>query len=396
MNKRKICVITGTRADYGLLYWLLKAIKKDKKLELQIIATGMHLSPEFGLTYNEIIKDGFKIDEKVELLLSSDTEIGVSKAIGLGCISFSESFQKLKPDMVVVLGDRFEILSASIAAMISKIPLIHLHGGEITQGLIDEPIRHSITKMATYHFPATEEYKNRIIQMGENPNRVFNYGMAGLDNIYKIDLLTKGELEERLDFEFDKKTAIVTYHPVTLEDNSAEEQITNLLEAIENFDLNVIFTKANADTYGRIINAKIQQFVEQNSDNYIFVDNLGQLKYLSVLKHVDLMIGNSSSGLLEAPSFKLPVVNIGDRQKGRVKAKNIIDCAYDQTSIQKSIKKAISKSFNEKLSNMVNPYDKSKDGKTSYKIKEKLKKIDLKEFVLKKEFYDLNYDINFK
>ena len=391
MNKRKICVITGTRADYGLLYWLLQEIKKDKGLELQLIATGMHLSPEFGSTYKEIEKDGFEIDDKVEILLSSDSEVATTKAVGLGCIGFSDSFNNLNSDMVVVLGDRFEILSASIAAMMARIPLIHLHGGETSQGAIDEGIRHSITKMATYHFPAAEEYKNRIVQMGENPKRVFNYGMAGLDHIYKLDLLTKEELEKKINFKFDNKTAIVTYHPVTLEKNN-EGQIDNLLEAIKQFDLKVIFTKSNADSGGRIINKKIKKFVNKNSNKHIFIDNLGQVKYLSTLKYVDLMIGNSSSGLLEAPSFKLPVVNIGDRQKGRIKADNVIDCNYDKTNIKKAIKKALSIKFINKIENIKNPYDKFEDGNTSYIIKEKLKNLNLNSEVLKKEFYDINYN----
>ena len=391
MNKRKICIVTGTRADYGLLYWLLKEIQGDKDLELQLVATGMHLSPEFGLTYKTIEKDGFKIDDKIELLLSSDTEVGISKAIGIGCISFAESYKKLQPDIIVVLGDRFEIFSASIAAMIAKIPLVHLHGGESTQGVIDESIRHSITKMATYHFPATEEYRKRIIQLGENPERVFNYGMAGLDNIYRIDLFSKDELEKVIGFKFDKKVAIVTYHPVTLEKNTAEEQINNLLKAINNFNMKVIFTKANADTSGRIINNEIRKYVKRDSGKYIFVDNLGQLKYLSALKHVDLMIGNSSSGLTEAPSFKLPVVNIGDRQKGRIKAGNVIDCDYNVNEIINAIKKVKLTKFNTNLKSMVNPYDKYGDGKTSYRIKEKLKEINLDNNILKKEFYDINY-----
>ena len=391
MNKRKVAVVTGTRADYGLLYWLLKEIKEDEDLILQLCVTGMHLSPEFGLTYKQIEKDGFNIDDKVELLLSSDSEVAISKAVGLGCISFSESFKKLDSDMIIVLGDRFEIFSASIAAMISKIPLVHLHGGELTEGVIDEGIRHSITKIATYHFPATEEYKNRIIQMGENPDRVFNYGMAGLDNLYKLNLLSKKELENSLNFKFDKKVAIVTYHPVTLESNTAKEQINNLLKAINKFDMKVIFTKSNADAGGRIINNNIKKYVEQNPDKYIFVDNLGQLKYLSTLKYANIMIGNSSSGITEAPSFNLPVVNIGDRQKGRVKANNIIDCNYSSTEIYKAIKKGISKDFQEKINEVINPYDKYQDGKTSYKIKEKLKEIKLGEKVLKKEFYDIDY-----
>lgn len=393
MNKRKIAVITGTRADYGLLYWLLKEIERDKDLELQLIVTGMHLSPEFGLTYKEIEKDGFEIDDKVEMLLSSDNEIGTTKAVGLGCIGFSDSFNNLNPDMVVVLGDRFEILSASIAAMIARIPLVHLHGGETTQGAIDESIRHSITKMATYHFPATENYKKRIIQLGENPKRVFNFGMPGLDNLYKLDLFNKKELEDNLNFDFNKKVAIITYHPVTLEDNTAEKQIDNILQAIYKSNIKAIFTKANADNGGRIINKKIKEFVKKHPNDYIFIDNLGQVRYLSVLKHADLMIGNSSSGLTEAPSFKLPVVNIGDRQKGRVKADNVIDCDYSIRDIENSINKAISNEFINFISNLQNPYNKYKDGKVSYRIKEKLKELEINNEVLKKEFYD--HDINY-
>lgn len=390
MNKRKISVVTGTRADYGLLYWLLREIQDDDELELQLIVTGMHLSPEFGDTYKNIETDGFKIKDKIEVLMSSDSEVAISKAIGLGCVSFSESLNRLKPNMMLVLGDRFEILSAAISAMTLKIPIVHLHGGETTQGLIDEPIRHSITKMASFHFPATEFYKKRIIQMGENPDRVFNYGMAGLDNIYRLDLLSRKKLEQKLNFQFDKKTAIITYHPVTLESNTAEEQIDNLLKAIDKSDINAIFTKSNADNQGRIINKKIKEYVEK-SEKHIFVDNLGQLKYLSVLKYADLMIGNSSSGLTEAPSFKLPVVNIGDRQKGRVKADNVIDCKYKTAEIEKSIDKAVSKEFNNSLTNMINPYDKYEDGKTSFKVKEKLKEIKLEDKILKKDFYDIDF-----
>jgi len=391
LDKRKICVVTGTRADYGLLYWLLKEINNDENLELQLVATAMHLSPEFGLTYKTIEEDGFEIIDKVELLLSSDSEIAVSKAIGLGCIGFAETFQKLKPDVVLVLGDRFEIFSAASVAMVMKIPIVHLHGGETTQGAIDEALRHSITKMATYHFPATEKYKKRIIQMGEQSERVFNYGMAGLDNIYKLDLLSKKELESSLGFKLDHKTALVTYHPVTLDTNSTEENINNLLLALDQFELNIIFTKSNADTGGRIINQKIAEYVDMNSDKSIFVDSLGQLRYLSALKYVDLMIGNSSSGITEAPSFKLPVVNIGDRQKGRVKAENIIDTNNSFSEITKSIKKALSTEFKKQLFNLINPYDKYQDGRTSEKIKDKLKTIPLNNNILKKEFNDIDF-----
>jgi UDP-N-acetylglucosamine 2-epimerase (non-hydrolysing)/GDP/UDP-N,N'-diacetylbacillosamine 2-epimerase (hydrolysing) len=390
VKKRKICVVTGTRAEYGLMYWLMKEIESDPDLELQLVVTGMHLSPEFGLTYTGIEEDGFKIDKKVEMLMSSDTEVGLTKAVGVGCISFADAFNSLQPDIVVVLGDRFELLSVGIAAVIAKIPLAHLHGGEATEGLIDEPIRHTLTKLSTFHFPAAKEYANRVIQMGENPNRVFNYGMAGLDNIYKLDLLSGSELETELEFNLGKKTAVVTYHPVTLENNTAEQQINNLLAAIEQFDdLNVIFTKANADTYGRIINRRIEEFTAKKPDQYKLFDNLGQLRYLSVLNQADIMIGNSSSGLTEAPSFKIPVVNIGERQRGRIKAQNVMDCGYHQEEIEQAIKKGLSEEFSNKAQETINPYDKYEDGKTSWRIKETLKQVEIDEEIIKKEFYDL-------
>ncbi|SJZ43852.1 UDP-N-acetylglucosamine 2-epimerase [Selenihalanaerobacter shriftii] len=389
MDKRKLCVITGTRAEYGLLYWLMKEISGDSDLELQIITTGMHLSPEFGLTYKRIEKDGFRIDKKVEMLMSSDTEIGITKSVGLGCIGFADAYDELEPDIVVVLGDRFEILAAAVAAMIAKIPIAHLHGGEITEGAIDESIRHSLTKMASTHFPATEEYARRIVQMGENPKRVFNFGAPGLDNIYKLDLLSRIELEKELNFQLGSKTAIVTYHPVTLEDDTVYNQIESLLTAIDEFEMNVIFTKANADTYGRVINEKIESFTNKNPKQYKLFDNLGQLRYLSALEHVDIMIGNSSSGLIEGPSFKIPVVNVGDRQKGRIKADNVIDCGYGYHEIKEAIKKGFSFDFKDKIKKIVNPYDKHGDGKTSYRIKETLKGLELDEHLIKKEFYDI-------
>lgn len=396
MSKRKICVITGTRAEYGLLYWLMREIKNDQGLQLQLIVTGMHLSPEFGLTYRNIEKNGFKIDKKIEILLSSDTEPAISKSIGLGCISFAEAFKELKPDIIVVLGDRFEIFAAAISAVITRIPIAHLHGGEITEGVIDEPIRHSITKMASIHFPATEIYARRIIQMGENPDNVYNYGMAGLDNIHKLKLLSQKELEKRINFSLKENTALITYHPVTLEGKDVERQIENLLNVIKDLNLNVIFTKSNADTYGRIINQKITEFIETNindDNNYKLYDNLGQLNYLSLLQFVGIMIGNSSSGFTEAPSFHLPVINIGNRQKGRIRARNIVNCGYSIGEINRAIKKGLDKKFKSSLKNMDNPYDKFGDGKTSFRIKEILKKINIDSRLIKKSFYDLDFDI---
>ncbi|MDD2894900.1 MAG: UDP-N-acetylglucosamine 2-epimerase [Aliarcobacter sp.] len=383
--KRKICVVTGTRAEYGLLYWLMKEIESNDELELQIIATGMHLSPEFGLTYKEIEKD-FKIDKKIEMLLSSDTAIGISKSMGLSQISFAEAFEELKPDIIVVLGDRYEIFSAVSTAMISRIPIAHLHGGETTEGAFDEAIRHSITKMSHLHFTATEEYKNRVIQLGEQPNRVFNVGGMGIENIKRLKLLSKDEFEKSIDFKLNKKNILVTFHPITLEDSTAKEQFQELLNAIDELeDTNIIFTKANSDTDGRIINQMIDEYVSKNSKKSTGFTSLGQLRYLSALQYVDAVVGNSSSGLAEAPSFKIGTINIGDRQKGRIKAKSVIDSEANKTSILKSFSKLYSKEFQELLKESENPYG---DGIASRKIIEIIKNEDLKN-ILKKSFYDL-------
>jgi len=383
MIKRKICVVTGTRAEYGLLYWLMKEIESDKELQLQLIVTGMHLSPEFGLTYQEIEKD-FKIDKKIEMLLSSDTSVGISKSMGLAQISFSESYEDLQPDLLVVLGDRYEIFSAVSAAMIARIPVAHLHGGEATEGLIDEPIRHSITKMSQLHFTATEEYKNRVIQLGEHPDRVFNVGGLGIDNIKKLQLLSKNDFEKLINFNFNKNNILVTFHPVTLEESTAKEQFQELLYSIDELkDTNVIFTKANSDTDGRIINNMIDNYVFTH-DNTISFKSMGQLKYLSALQFMDAVVGNSSSGLLEAPSFKITTVDIGDRQRGRVKADSVICCMPNKKSIDNALRKIYSKDFKNILKNVKNPYG---DGGASQKIKETIKNISLNG-ILKKSFYD--------
>ena len=382
---KKICVVTGTRAEYGLLYWLLKEIEADKELQLQVIVTGMHLSPEFGLTYKEIEKE-FKINKKIEMLLSSDTSVGISKSMGLAQISFAESYDELKPDIVIVLGDRYEIFSATSAAMIAKIPIAHLHGGEATEGLIDEPIRHSITKMSHLHFTATNEYKNRVIQLGENPSRVFNVGGMGIENIKRLKLLSKDEFEKSIEFKLNIKNILVTFHPVTLENSTAKEQFKELLDAIDELeDTNIIFTKANSDTDGRVINQMIDEYVTKNSHKSIVFTSLGQLRYLSALQYVDAVVGNSSSGLAEAPSFKIGTINIGDRQKGRIKASSVIDCEPNKDSILKSFEKLYSKEFQETLKTTINPYG---NGCASKKIVEILKSVDLGN-ILKKSFYDL-------
>jgi len=382
---RNICVVTGTRAEFGLMYWLINALHLDKDVNLQLVVTGMHLSPEFGLTYQHIQEAGFKITKKVETLLSSDTPVGISKSMGLAQISFAEVFQELQPDLLVVLGDRFEIFAVVSAAMICRVPVAHLHGGEATEGLIDEPIRHSITKMSQLHFTATETYRQRVIQLGEQPNRVFNVGTPGLDNIYKLDLLSKEEFEKSIDFELGEKNVLVTYHPVTLELNTAEQQFTELLKVLAEIDCKIIFTKPNADTEGRVIISLIDDFVAKHSAKSCSFISLGQLRYLSALQYMDAVVGNSSSGLTEAPSFKIATINVGDRQKGRIKSDSVIDCLPNYNSIHKAFKLAYSDAFKEKLKTVENAYGK---GGASEKIKDTIKSVDLKG-ILKKSFYDI-------
>jgi len=386
---KKICVVTGTRAEYGLLYWLMKEIDADSDLELQLIATGMHLSPEFGLTYKEIEKD-FTITKKIEMLLSSDTSIGISKSMGLAQISFAEAYEELQPDIVVVLGDRYEIFSAVSAAMIARLPIAHLHGGETTEGAFDESIRHGITKMSHLHFTATDEYKYRVIQLGEQPNRVFNVGGMGIENIKRLKLLSKEEFEESIDFKLNNKNILVTFHPVTLETSTAKEQFGELLETMDELkDTNIIFTKANSDTDGRVINQMIDEYVAKNSSKSVAFTSLGQLRYLSALQFVDAMVGNSSSGLAEAPSFKIGTINIGDRQKGRIKAKSVIDCEPKKNDIKKAFEKLYSQEFQANLEDVQNPYG---DGCASLKIIKEIKKTELGN-ILKKSFFDVEFKI---
>lgn len=382
---RKICVVTGTRAEYGLLYWLMKEIQSDASLELQVIVTGMHLSPEFGLTYKEIEKD-FAINRKIEMLLSSDTSVGISKSMGLAQISFAEAYDELSPDIVVVLGDRFEIFSAATAAMIARIPIAHIHGGETTEGAFDEAIRHSITKMSQLHFVATEAYRQRAIQLGEAPDKVFNFGAPGLDNILNLHLLAKEELEKEMGFKLGKKNLLVTFHPVTLEQSTAKEQFQQLLAALDELsDTRIIFTKGNADTDGRVINTMIDSYVAANTAKAIAFTSLGQLRYLSALQYVDAVVGNSSSGLTEAPSFKIGTINIGDRQRGRIRAASVIDCAPDKSAIIDAIQQLYSPGFRKNLCDVTNPYG---EGGSSQKIAGILRSHPLTQ-LLKKIFNDL-------
>lgn len=384
--KRKVAIVTGTRAEYGLMRWVIQGIQEHPLLELQIVVTGMHLSPEFGLTYKSILEDGFEINKKIEVVLSSDSPVGISKSMGLGMISFAEAYSELRPDIILVLGDRFEIFSAVAAAMVSRIPVAHIHGGEATEGLIDEPIRHSITKMSHVHFAATEEYRRRIIQLGEDPNRVFNTGTPGIDNIYRLKLLSKKEFEESIGFEIGEKSILITFHPVTLENQTAGYQFDELLKALNQFDdYKLIFTMPNADTDGRIIIDKINKFVSNHPLRSVAFTSLGQLRYLSALRFISVVIGNSSSGLTEAPSFKVPTINIGDRQNGRIKAESVIDCNPNSDDIVKSLEIATSSDFRSRIANMRNPYG---EGGASQKIVENLANINL-DGILKKKFFNL-------
>ena len=386
--KRQICVVTGTRAEYGLLRWLMEEIREAPGLELQIIATGMHLSPEFGLTYLEIEKDGFSIDRKVEMLLSSDTPSGVAKSVGLGLIGFGDALQQLQPDIMLVLGDRFELFSAVAAAMVARIPVAHLHGGESSEGAFDEAIRHSITKMSHLHFVAAEEYRKRVIQLGEHPERVFLVGGLGIDNIKKLELLDRPELETALEFKLGAKNLLVTFHPVTLEKESSAMQMTELLAALEKLkDTHLIFTMPNADTDSRILIGMIDQFVVKHAGARSYT-SLGQLKYLSCIRHVDGVVGNSSSGLLEVPSFAKGTINIGDRQRGRLKTKSVIDCDPEQKSIAAALRKLYSKEFQLVLGRVQNPYG---EGGASKKILKILQDHPL-DSILKKPFHNLEHE----
>lgn len=388
MSKRKIAVVTGSRTEYGLLYWIIKEICDAPDLELQLMVTGMHLSPEFGLTVNEIEKDTFPIAEKIEMLLSSDTEQAISTSMGLGMIGFAKAYTKLQPDIIVILGDRFEIHAAVSAAITFRIPVAHIHGGEATEGVIDEPIRHSITKMSHVHFTSTEKYRKRVIQMGENPRNVFCFGAPGIDNILKLNLMNRENLCKELSIPADKKIGVVTYHPVTLEENSGEAQITELLRALDEIKKAYwVFTLSNADTKSRAIIKRIGNFVKEHPEKSRLVLSLGQRRYLSLLKNAFCMVGNSSSGIIEAPSFKLPVVNIGSRQKGRIRAANVIDVeSCEKEAVLMAINKGASQGFKKSLKGLKNPYG---DGSASGKIVEVLRKINLGEKLLKKEFYEL-------
>ena len=382
----KVCVATGTRAEYGLLKPLMDKLVKDQFFELVLLVTGTHLSPEFGLTHNQITEDGFNIDYKVEMLLSSDTPEGITKSMGLGLIGYADAFKFLKPDLLVVLGDRYEVLSLASTALIFNVPIAHLHGGEITEGAYDESIRHAVTKMSHLHFTSTKTHQNRVIQLGESPHYVYNVGAIGLDNIRDLKKMNSIELENSLNVKFNKYNYILAYHPETLSRLSVKEQFRIILDVVENEeDSFFIFTKSNADTDGRVINQMMEDFASKNPNKAAFFSSLGSLRFLSLMEKVNAIIGNSSAGIIEAKSVNTPAINIGDRQKGRVQPKSVVNCSCNFQEISKALLKINEVSLIEEINNMENPYG---DGFTSQKIIDILKSVDLSKLNTK-PFFDL-------
>lgn len=382
---RKICFVTATRAEYGLLKPLMQLIKESDELQLQIIVTGAHLSPEFGLTYEQIVKDNFEIDEKIEILLSSDTPASIAKTMGLAMISFGDAFSHLQPDALVILGDRYEMLSIASVATIYKIPIVHLHGGEITEGAYDDAIRHAITKLSYLHMTSTESYRHRVVQLGEHPDRVHHVGAIGLDNIRHLKLLNKEELELQLNIKFKKYNYQVTFHPETLGHFSSKEQFQVLLDAIDSqADSFFVFTKANADTDGRIINQMIDNYVSANPQKAATFTSLGSLRFLSLVKVCDAIVGNSSAGILEAPSLQTATINIGERQKGRMQAESVVNVDCEVEAISEAFETVKKIEFKNKLNDIINPYD---NGGASEKILSILKSANFSE--KQKTFYDI-------
>ena len=354
---KNIAVFTGTRAEYGLLYWLLKDIDSDVELNLQLLVSGMHLSPEFGCTYKQIEADGFVIDEKIEILLSSDSAVGVAKSMGLGVLGFADALSRLKPDALVILGDRFEALAAAQTAMILKIPVVHLHGGEVTEGAYDDAIRHAITKLSFLHGTSTEEYRQRVIQLGESPSRVVNVGAIGLDHLARSEMLSVAQISDSLSFELITPYFLVTYHPVTLAEEDPESSFQALLDSLDNFpEHQVILTYPNADDGGRKIIPMLENYAVMYPNRVFAIKSLGQQRYLSTVKHAAVVIGNSSSGIIEVPSFDVPTVNIGTRQKGRLAAESVLHCDANKGSINQSIKSALSGSYKIVNTPIINPY----------------------------------------
>lgn len=384
---RKICIFTGTRAEYGIMSRLFRMIADDPELQLQVIATNMHLSPEFGLTYKEIEADGFHIDKKVEMLLSSDTANGTVKSMGLATIGFADALEDLKPDLAVILGDRYEMLCAAQACLIYNIPIAHIAGGGITEGAYDDAIRHCITKMSHLHFTSTEEHRNRVIQLGEQPDRVFWSGSLGVNNIRNEEIMPLNELEDSIKFELGKKYLLITFHPTTMENGSAEAQCEALLDALSeiNAEYQLLFTLPNSDTNGRIITAKVKEYVAKHPENAFAITSLGKKRYYSALKYATAVIGNSSSGLIEAPIFNIPTLNIGNRQEGRTRCESIIDVPATYKTIKEGLRKAISDEYQEIAAKVNSPYEKAGSVELVFNT---IKSYPL-DGITKKKFYDL-------
>jgi len=387
MGKRKICVVTGTRAEYGLLQGIMGEIRDDPDLELQVIVTGSHLVREFGLTYQTIEDDGFKINHKIDMLLASDTPLAITKSMGLALIGFADALDRLKPDIMILLGDRYEILTAAQAALVARIPVAHIHGGEVTEGAMDESIRHAVTKIARLHFVSAKEYGIRVKQLGENPDHVYTVGAPGLDYIRNMTFMSPEELGRSLSFDVSKPILLMTYHPVTLADRDEVEVLNGVLKALEDFpDYKIIITYPNADTYGRRLIARLEEFTSQNSDRIVLMPSLGQLRYLSAAKIADVVIGNSSSGIIEVPSLGTPTLDIGIRQKGRLFASSVIHCEEDYDSVREGLKLALTAKKQEMAQDVLNPYG---DGRSVTKIVNVLKNIQLVDLKLK-PFFDMS------
>lgn len=391
MNKllinKKVAVFTGTRAEYGLLFWLLKDIQSDPELQLQLLVSGMHLSPEFGETYQQIEKDGFTIDEKIEILLSSDSAVGTAKSMGLGVLGFADSLARLQPDVLVILGDRFEALAAAQTAMIMRIPIVHLHGGEITEGAYDDAIRHAITKLSYLHCTSTEEYRQRVVQLGEAPERVKNVGAIGLDHLKRATFMSVDDLSLSLNFKINKPFFVVTYHPVTLGSEAPEASFQALLDALDEYpDHQVILTYPNADDGGRQIIPILEAYAQANPHRVLAIPSLGQVRYLSSVAHASAVVGNSSSGIIEVPAFDVPTVNIGSRQKGRLAAKSVLNSEPNQVSISDAIQEAVSRRYKQADEIIQNPYG---QGDTSGQVIDMIKSL---QFEPSKSFFDLSFD----
>jgi len=381
---KRICVVTTSRADYGIYLPVLRQIEKDPSFQLQLLITGSHLSPDFGFTVREIAADGFDTSERVEMLLSSDTPAGISIAMGLGMIGFAQSYARLRPDLLLVLGDRFEMHAAVSAALPFKIPVAHIHGGELSEGAIDDALRHSITKMSHLHFVATEVYAKRVRQMGEEPWRITVSGAPALDNLKTVELLERPEIEERYNLQLEEPFLLVTYHPVTLEFEHVEARVEALLAALADLKMAVVFTYPNADTGSRQIIKAVEDYAGKTEHAQIVV-NLGMQGYFSMMKQAAAMVGNSSSGIIEAASFQLPVVNIGNRQRGRLRAQNVIDVGDNRADISEGIRRALDPEFRSGLANLVNPYG---DGIAAERIVARIKSVEFGDQLLTKRFQE--------